>query len=57
MADKKTADVASKDEGDAATDAPDPTPAPAPRADETVPGGRFVVDGAFVDANGTPIKE
>jgi hypothetical protein len=26
------------------------------RADETVPGGRYEVDGKLVDANGEPIK-
>lgn len=58
MADKKAEETAPKE--DAAvkeaegTAVPDAQPR---RADTTVPGGRFVVDGALVDANGTPIKE
>lgn len=35
-----------------------PTPAPAPRRrDETVPGGRFLVNGRLVNAQGEPIEE
>lgn len=36
---------------------PEAAPAPTPRLDETVAGGRFVVNGQTVDANGKPIKE
>ena len=31
--------------------------ADASRIDETVPGGRYVVDGSTVDANGAPAKK
>ena len=34
-----------------------PAAQPAKRADVTIPGGRYVVDGQPVDANGKPIKE
>lgn len=42
------------DEVDAA---PEPTPEPDRKLDETVPGGRYLVDGKLVDANGEPIKD
>ncbi len=45
---------------------PDPTPAPTPPEiapiadvkplDETIPGGKYMVNGFLVDANGNPIK-
>lgn len=58
MAEKKAEETAPKD--DAAvkeaeeTAVPDAQPR---RADTTVPGGKFVVDGVTVDSSGKPIKE
>lgn len=31
--------------------------APVRRSDETVPGGRYIVNGVLVNCNGEPIKE
>ena len=56
MAEKKADDaqvVTPKE--DAST--PKPAAQPAKRADVTIPGGRYVVNGQTVDANGNPIKE
>jgi len=34
-----------------------PVVAPAQASDKTIPGGRYIVDGRAVNANGEPIKE
>lgn len=39
-----------------AADAADPD-SNAGKLDETTPGGRYLVNGVFVDANGEPIKD
>lgn len=51
MTDKKQASDTAKTvrEQDAATE-------PEPDANETVPGGRYIVNGQTVDANGKPVK-
>ena len=59
QADVQEADAAAKTAKAAPkAKATEPEPEPAPtRADTTVPGGRYVVNGQTVDANGKPIKE
>ncbi len=56
--DQTTTDTTSQDQT-ATTDAGAEvvTPEPPRKLDQTVPGGRYIVNGQVVDANGKPLEE